>query len=445
LKLQGFNTKEWTDEAIWKASTGNITVTTYQALAQREQIPIFRRGTVLILDECHYLFSDSTFSAIPMRIEAILRANLENTKRAYASATMENVVSELDVIEQFDNNNTHPPDRSLSFNTRIQHMYIMEGSWTHLNFRYYVYSDIDKLSEFLNDAANNGNKSAIFVRSKERGNTLKEKLIDSQFVYSSEEECEEPTDIALTEQFSCSNLVATKVLENGVSITDNDIGIVVIEEIDPISFMQFLGRVRIKRNTPRHLTVLIPDYKRSELMILARQCYDKLRTIKRVMQDPETCMQFYERYKPYVYYSENGPEANTLAYKEFMTLKSHINSLLDEEEQSPHAHIHFILKMLNLPQDISDSQFLAYDDIAAFKSGVRAAYEKFTASPELKADRDQLAKDLIEVVSRTRYYKKKVTGSQLQLDKINDILAQADIQANIISLGEAFKVVELSS
>ncbi len=77
-----------------------------------------------------------------------------------------------------------------------------------------------------------------------------------------------------------------------------------------------------------------------------------------------------------------------------------------------------------------------------YKTGIQTAYDEFVSSPKLKTDRDKLAQDLIKVVSKTNIYPKKVTGNQIQVDKINDILACAGISAKIQSLGETFGLIE---
>lgn len=440
LKAQGVNVKDWSEEAIKIANTNNIKVTTYQSLAHKDSLPRFCEGTLLILDECHYLLNDATFSFEPMRIKEMLFANRDKTKRIYMSATIDEVAPEIYHIERKDDNRL-PYQGYDAPVSRIQCIYHMESDWNHLNFKFYEYSNLDKLAEYLNNASNDGIKSAIFVRNKEHGNVLKEKLKDSQFVFSSDEEKETLSNIAFNERFECNSLVATKVIENGVSINDDNIGIVVIEEIDHVSFMQFLGRIRTKRNNPRSITVLIPDYTPSELKQVLKQYNERLDRIKYVIDFPEKCMRNYEHYTPYIYYSEDGSKANTLAFTKFMNLKKHIENLIEEEEQELyHAHIHSVLKMLNLPEEISDNQFLNYDDFAIFKTGVTSAYEEFISSPKLKEDRDLLAQKLISVVLSTNSYKKKITGNQLQLDKINDILHCAGIKESLYSLGEAFGV-----
>ena len=450
LRFIGKSISDWSDDAVVGYDTGNVKFMTYQKLAKKGGFYKFPKESVIVLDEIHYLFSDAVFSSDPMIIKSILHLNKSSTKRIYISATMDEVLDEIILLESkyaepmsiesiFRND-----ERYKINNTFIDQIYIMESSWEHICFKFYNYSDIDKLAEYLNENSYCGKKSLIFIRNKNRGEKLKEKLTDCEMVFSTDDEMPILSEISDNAEYSCGSLISTKVLENGVSITDTKVDTIVIDEIDPIAFKQFLGRVRNNRANPRKLTVIIPDYNFSELMQLHRQYYEKIKVIQEVINNPEYCMANYHMFAPYVYYdlTSKSPVPNYLALKKFTNLYNYTNNLIEEEKVNPHAHIRSIQRLLYLPEVIGDKQFLNYDDMAAFKAGVTAAYEEFIKSPMLKYDRDRLAQLLIRVVSSTNIYPKKITGSQLQLDKINDILACAGIKSEIRSLGESFGLVE---
>lgn len=327
--------------------------------------------------------------------------------------------------------------------TCIDQVYIMASNWEHISLKFYNYSNANELAEHLNEITTNGKKSIVFIRSKIRGEKLKEKLADSAMVFSTDDEMPILTEISDNAQYSCGSLISTKVLENGVSITDPQVDTIVIDEPDPIAFKQFLGRVRNSRISPRKITVIIPDYNISELIQLRRYYYEQIKFIQQVIDNPEYCMANSQIFAPYVYYdlTRQSPVPNYLALKKFRNLYNFMNSLIDEEKNCPHAYIRSVQRLLCLPEVTEDKQFLNYDDMSAFKESVAAAYKRFISSPMLKCNRDELAKELIKAVTNTNIYPKKITGSQLQLDKINDILACAGINSKIESLGESFGLV----
>lgn len=448
LKSQMISVEGWNDSAVLNACTGKVKVLTYQELAQYEGKYLFKKGTLLIMDEIHYLTSDATFSTAPSRIVEIIEANRDNTVRVYISATMDDVIG---TICQIEYDNLLSVDKTLNTETgeqeiveipslRIHKLYNMKSCWSHISLRFYKYADIDKLSEVLNNDIAANKKSVVFTRSIARGKQFEEALNDSSLVFSSDADNGVLSDIALNERFENSNLIATKVLENGVSITDNSISNIVIEETDPVTFMQFLGRVRTNRRNPRPLTVWIPDYTMSELKHFKSQYCSRLNVIKKVIDNPEYCMRNASNYLPYVCYSESGPEANMLAYKKYKYMHAYMEHLTENESKAPHSYIRDVVKRLGLTDEIQDCQFIDYDDILAFKSGVSEAYNTFVQSEMLKSDRDKLAKDLIAVVNSTNHYGRKITSNQLQIDKINEILACAGINAGLHSRGEVFAV-----
>lgn len=449
LKMIGKSVGSWDDDAVAGYDTGHVKFMTYQKLAKNGSCFKFPKGSIIVLDEIHYLLNDAVFSCDPMIIKSILHLNQSSTKRIYISATMDEVLDEIIMLESnfeetmpiesiFQNN-----ERYQINNTLIDQIYMMPSNLEHLRFKFYPYSNIDKLSEYLNEHNKNGKKSLVFIRNKNRGEKLKEKLSDCEMVFSTDDEIPILSEISDHAEYSCGSLISTKILENGVSITDTKVDTIVIDEIDPIAFKQFLGRVRNNRDNPRKLTVIIPDYNLSELTQLYRQYYEKIKMIQKVIESPGYCMANNSLFSPYVYYDliNNAPIPNYLALKKFTNLYQYIGNIIEEENENPHAHIRSIQKLLYLPENIEDKQFLDYDDLAAFKTGVTEAYEAFVGSPMLKYDRDKLTKSLIKIVSDTNIYPKKITVVQLQLDKINDILACAGIKSEIQSLGETFVTV----
>lgn len=450
MELKGKAVSNWCDDSVMECDTGNIKFMTYQKLAQKGSFYKLPENSIVVLDEIHYLLNDAVFSYEPEIIKNIIRANKNRTKRVYISATIDEVLDEIIMLESkrgepaqideiFLNN-----DKYKINNTLIDQIYLIPNRYEHINLKFYNYSDIDMLADYLNANSKNGEKSLVFVRNKNRGEALKEKLTDSEIVFATENGMPILSEISRNAEYSCSNLLATKVLENGVSIVDNKVSTIVIDEIDPVTFRQFLGRVRNSRVNPRPLTVIIPDYTLSELIQYGRQCYQKINTINYVIKNTDYCMSSFQEYSPYVYYDrdDKAPKVNYLALQKLTNLNNHVKELIDEEKTSPHAYIRSIQRLLFLSETIEDKQFLNYDDMYAFKTGIQTAYDEFVSSPKLKTDRDKLAQDLIKVVSKTNIYPKKVTGNQIQVDKINDILACAGISAKIQSLGESFGLIE---
>ncbi|WP_298482826.1 DEAD/DEAH box helicase [uncultured Ruminococcus sp.] len=444
LTAQGMDVSDWPSNAIGAAHTGRITVTTYQAIAAGG-VPKLYHGSVCIFDEIHYLLNDAVFSTAPMLFRKFLRSILSKTKRIYISATAEEVAPLLWKLEQ-------PEQTTQMLYTltgtpcppHLQQCFTLQSDWSHLQFRYYSYGNAEQLTEKLREIPS-GEKTVLFVRNKERGAALKELLPDSAFVYSSEEESEVLEQIARTEQFAPNTLVSTKVLENGVSMTEEAVRHIVIEEIDPIAWMQFLGRVRNKRKHPRTLTVWIPDYTAQELSQYRQMLLERIQALRDIRHDFHDFLRHPERLQPWMIHS-NGKtvRVNDLALIKLEHLADHVDCLLESQREEHHAHIRFLRQLLHLSEQPEEQDFLDYDDRESFCAKVRDAYDAFLVSPKYKADRDALAQALISAVRTTNVYGEKITSSNIQLGTMQKILHCAGIEAKISSLGEAFAVEECS-
>ena len=114
--------------------------------------------------------------------------------------------------------------------------------------------NIEKKIEELIKKGQDSEKWLIFIHSKATGEKLTEYL-NRKFgdgfavlITSDEKESETFKEIVEEEKFSCRVLVATAVLDNGISINDENVKHVVIDIFDRVQFLQMLGRVRVNKN-----------------------------------------------------------------------------------------------------------------------------------------------------------------------------------------------------
>ena len=50
-----------------------------------------------------------------------------------------------------------------------------------------------------------------------------------------------------------------------MSLHDDELNLIVVETLDPITLKQVIGRARVNRKNPREITVLIPDYSMTDI------------------------------------------------------------------------------------------------------------------------------------------------------------------------------------
>ena len=85
-------------------------------------------------------------------------------------------------------------------------------------------------------------------------------------------------------KFSDRNLITTKVAENGVSLHDDELNLIVVETLDPITLKQVIGRARVNRKNPREITVLIPDYSMTDIGNAIASAEQQMKMVKRSKQ-----------------------------------------------------------------------------------------------------------------------------------------------------------------
>ncbi|MCM1506935.1 MAG: DEAD/DEAH box helicase family protein [Ruminococcus flavefaciens] len=95
----GIAVSDWCDDAVMGYDTGNIKFMTYQKLAKKGSFYKLPENSIVVLDEIHYLLNDALFSYEPEIIKNIIRANKNRTKRVYISATIDEVLDEIIMLE----------------------------------------------------------------------------------------------------------------------------------------------------------------------------------------------------------------------------------------------------------------------------------------------------------------------------------------------------------
>ena len=265
----------------------SVQLMTYQELAQkcRNQNSInsiLSDFQTIVCDECHYFYSDSDFNGFGTfaLLQMIVSAGL-NKQIIFLSATMEEVkplieqvITNIGVVEM--------PDGSLHKKKNLNY----EPSEP-LYMDFSVYADYQRfqclsmpdeatLCDYL---ANSQKKSLVFIDSKERACKMRGRLVkvgklgsqDVEILHS--DNIDSPCNRKLVQHLSICHkllpkiLITTAVLDNGVSIHDEEVGNVVILTESKISFLQMLGRVRAESVNRCNLIFVI----RSEDVFLNRK------------------------------------------------------------------------------------------------------------------------------------------------------------------------------
>ena len=264
----------------------SVQLMTYQELAQKCRNhniinSLFSDFQTIVCDECHYFYADSDFNGFGTfaLLQMIVSGGI--TKEIlFLSATtdevkplIKQVITNISLVELEDcslhkkKNLNYEPSELLYMDFSLYEDY--------QRFQCLSMPDEPTLCDYL---ANSPKKSLIFIDNKERAYKMREKLVkgglDSQDVeILHSDNIDSPCNSELVRHLSICHkllpkiLITTAVLDNGVSIHDEEVGNVVILTESKISFLQMLGRVRAESVNRCNLIFVI----RSEDVFLNRK------------------------------------------------------------------------------------------------------------------------------------------------------------------------------
>jgi len=428
----------------------NIEIMTYQDFVKKRH-RYHGKKFILVCDECHCFAEDSTFSVYPQQMINFLKGNLDNTKRIYLTATPDDVLPIIWDIEALSDKKLYPLTKDnfreflrnmpVADSTRIKHTYIIKSDWSYLTFKAYAPDKKDNLIEYINKFCSDGQKTLVFINNISDGSDLKEKFKNCQHIYSDEDKKAELHEIAINEKFTSETLITTKVAENGLSLHDEKLSLIVAETYDPITLQQIIGRARVSRRNPREITVLIPDYSLSNLGSIEGRLYMQLKEFQKAIENPDFAMQYLPQPNPYIYYDAilKKPVVNYIGYQQLQKQLDYIHSLKESEQEEPHTFIRKVLSIYGKNTDNIDEMFIDYDTAKECRQRILSAWEIFKNSDRDTEALKELKKSLKEACNETSAYPKGLK-SNIQIDTINDILKFAGINEHVLSERKVFDI-----
>lgn len=273
---------------------GPVTILSYQSALNfleeyliKEQRPLggfpnsgyIGKGYV-IFDEAHFFLSDAVFNSDTQRIFKSLVYGFSYYTRIYLTATPDNIAPVIASYEQANEKRRYETEYELSARLKGLHLskhtsyskassekalvlYKFPQDYSDYNIKFY--SNIEFLYERIGHASKD-NKWLLFINSRARQREISARLKESlkgineiacfdaskkrdEKVWNSLMEGKLPTNVFLT----------TRVLDNGVNISDSGLKNIVIEFEDKISFLQMLGRKRREVGEKVNIFVLSPS------------------------------------------------------------------------------------------------------------------------------------------------------------------------------------------
>ena len=431
----------------------NVEIMTYQDFTQK--CHLYEGKKVLyMLDEIHSLVEDSTFTVYGEQAYRFFKRNKEYISIAFMSATPDPVIEYIWAIVS---DGAELP--KLSMETRVtqlgaienlsslQGVYYIPPDWSYLKFRTYNPHDTDTLIKHIRPKVGNGGKALYLINDIDQGKAFAEAWGDGcQHIYADEEKRMELREIALNEKSEADVLIVTSIAENGISIHDLDVRCIIAESWDDIKVQQIIGRIRVNKQNPQDIEVLIPDYSLADLGRISGDLYIQIRefedaidnldwTIARAVHDcANPC--------PYGYYSPITKEtyANNMGLARLRNLRSYIDRLREEEESHPHAFVNHILALYG-KESYQDELRIDFDNMKVYAERMRAAIDEYDHS-DLGPENYNRFRDNVKAICKDTGVK-PITTKTFTYETINDRLAIANINKRLHPKKEVYQIYEV--
>ena len=239
-----------------------LTVINYQAISlDSTALETFLSDyAYIVFDEAHFFVEDSLFNA---KTGLLLKSVLDASPDAvwiFLSATLDG--SEellLAAADKIQPNNLI--DANLNKLVFRDHRIVYKNNYQSAVYTPSFFRGIDDLMPVINRTV--GEKWLIFVSSIQRGKALQQRIKKETgrkavFLSSENKAGKRWEMLSAEERYDEDVLIATKVLDNGVNIRDEDVRHIVIPFCDRTEFMQMLGRRRTHEGERVCLYVEVP-------------------------------------------------------------------------------------------------------------------------------------------------------------------------------------------
>ncbi len=239
-----------------------LTVINYQAISLNPTAleTFLNDYAYIVFDEAHFFIEDALFNAkTGLLLKSVLDA-LPDAVWIFLSATLDG--SEellLAAADKIQPNNL--VDANLNKVVFKEHCIVYKNNYQSAVYTPSFFRGIDDLMLVINRTM--GEKWLIFVSSIQRGKALQQRIKKETgrkavFLSSENKADKRWKTLSTEERYDEDVLITTKVLDNGVNISDKGVRHIVIPFCDQTEFMQMLGRRRTDEGERVCLYVEVP-------------------------------------------------------------------------------------------------------------------------------------------------------------------------------------------
>ena len=445
-----------TTDLAWLESVeefDGITVISYQKLqllCQQEGYiwEINRRYQYVVCDEIHYLLEDSAFN--PQIIWLVKFLKDISSCLICISATLgelkewiiwEKYGINVRYLEWFARNDYFSylmvPKR---YTTTLMGDYTTIHSYTipahPVVEKVVYYAEQEQIIDAIG-RSKLGEKWLIFQSNKSKAKELTKKLGDSAALITAEDrENDTIAEIIHEGKFSCKVLVATKLLDNGVSLKDSQLKNIVIDTISQTEFIQMLGR---KRRLDANDTAILYIPKKSkksfqgyispemqETYDLVEKDFSSNEIIAKLLRDEK----YYAKVRRF-FALENGQLVkNPLAMEYYDRQRQLVNKMIAEFALDEFAFVKEQLSWIDMEDTFDEKNFYTFQQQEEAISHIREKLSKLVGYELYQSEQEKLRKFITEQTKESGLRIQK--GNRLLGKKaINELLREYNLPFQI--------------
>lgn len=303
----------------------------------------------IIADECHYFLADSTFNTYT-QLSYDWITNKKNAILIFMSATIDRIEEKIrsDICHEIEGekgmhfSKIYESNPNIKYDIRrVAKEYDAENDYSYLNWN--ILENIEDITELVKSEVG---KWLIFVDSKKKGKEIDKFLnnsgIDSKFIDAKSRNCDElfetVNSVVKLEKFEQKVIVATSVMDNGISIKDMELRNIIIMADVPEEFIQMLGRKRRFSDSER-LDVYILRRTQGEFEKRRKEVENHIEFIEHFHQHRELILESimrsrlsYEYARDTCFVKQGELELNQLAVEQFYYLSDHYKKIINRFE-----------------------------------------------------------------------------------------------------------------
>jgi len=308
---------------------------------------LFEPYDYIVYDEGHYAFADSAFNTNTDLLIDPIKNTPKNKIFLFLTAT---------------------PEALTDYQPDFDYIYDLPRDYSYIKTVYFYDRNAKIANNSIESIINNipkDEKILYFGSRVEDIYKLSLKFKDSSFICSPSNKLKNKSDISTfleieeLEKFNKRILFATKVLDNGVNLKDKTLKHIIIDVLDPISFLQTLGRKR-SISPDDTICLYVRNYHKGLMHYVLEGIDKQLHDIEKENEIETKILQ--QKFPEYNFNKTQEKRIKVAKYQHLLTQKRLIQEIKSSISESAYAE--YICKILGKNIEDTKDAFLEFEKIS---------------------------------------------------------------------------------